>query len=161
MHASGLLFRVNLMIRYFQKDLPDSPVWIAGHPMRFDFLPTEDPALIAEFENCIRNSVGGISEISKAQFDEEVKKKAQEKLLGSSLNPPPRRQELTAFQFGNPAVAAASRFARQQEWVKPPQPQAQHPMPDPIDVPTAASFAQPPLAKMKDLKAMMERAKPK
>jgi hypothetical protein len=36
-----------------------------------------------------------------------------------------------------------------------------HPMPDPIEVPTAASFALPPVAKMKDLKQMAERAKPK
>lgn len=145
-------------MKYFAKDLPDSPVYIFGQPMRFDFIPVDDPALIAELDNCIKRSVGGIFEITKAQFDEEVKKKEQEKLLGNNSKQPHQRQELTAFQHGNPGAAVASRFAARQQ---PAAPQIQHPMPDPIEVPTAASFQLPPVAKMKDLKDMAERAKPK
>lgn len=146
-------------MKYYSKELADQPVYIFGQPMRFDFIPVEDAALIAELESCIRRSVGGISEITKSQFDEEVKKKEQEKLLGNNSKQPPHRVELTAFQLGNPGAAVASRFAARQQG--PPAPQIQHPMPDPIEVPTAASFQLPPVAKMKDLKDMAERAKPK
>lgn len=127
--------------------------------MRFDFLPTEDPHLIAELENCVRRGVGGISEISKATFDEEVKKKEQEKLSGNNSKPSFKRTELSAIQLGNPGAAVGSSFARPQRPMA--QPEVQHPMPDPIEVPTANSFALPPVAKMKDLKQMAERAKPK
>jgi len=150
-----------MSIRYFAKELADSPITIFGRPMRFDFIPVEDPGLIAELENCIRRNVGGVTEISKTQFDEEVKKKEQEKLFGNNSKPLHQRTELSAFQLGNPGAAVASRFARQQQHVQQPAPQIQHPMPDPIEVPTPASFNLPPVAKMKDLKAMAERAKPK
>ena len=91
-------------MRYFAKELSDQPVFIFGQPMRFDFIPVEDTALLAELDSCIRRSVGGISEITKAQFDEEVKKKEQEKLLGNNSKQPHQRPELTAFQHGNPGA---------------------------------------------------------
>jgi hypothetical protein len=151
------------MPRFFQKELPEAQIWIAGHPIQFDIMETNDPLLIAEFENCIRRNSGGITEITAEKYAEEVKKKELEKLSGSNSKPQHKRTELSAFQFGNPGAAVASRFARQQSpttergMVAP----VGHPMPDPIEVPTAASFALPPVAKMKDLKQMAERAKPK
>lgn len=149
------------MSRFFQKELPDAPILIRGHPIRFDVMETSDAALISEFENCIRRHQGGIVEITADKYADEVKKKEQESLSGFNSKPQHQRQELSAHQFGNPGAAAASRFARAQQ---PQQPQAQqvaHPMPDPIEVPTAASFALPPVARVKDLKEMAERAKPK
>lgn len=152
-------------MKYFFKELPDTPIYIAGHPLRFDIMQTSDPALINEFENCIRRHQGGIVEITAERYAEELKKKEQETLSGNNLRPQ-QRQVLSALHLGNPGAAAASRFAKPQmsDWQRgngnPANTPVAHPMPDPIDVPTAASFALPPVAKMKDLKEMAERAKP-
>lgn len=141
------------MNRFFAKDLPESPVFVMGHPMTFDFLETSDPTLIAELENCIRRSVGGVSEISAETYAEEIKKKERERLSGNNSKPQFRRTELSFI--GSPGAAAhGSSFTRRQ------QPEVNHapsvngqPMPDPIEVPAASSFTLPPTAKMKDLKA--------
>lgn len=149
-------------MRFFRKELSDQPVYVNGHPVRFDILETSDPALIAEMENCIRRNSGGIYEITAEQFADEIKKKEQEKLSGGSLKPRHQRQGLSALQFGNPGAAAASRFARPQiPALNPERASVSHQMPDPIEVPTAASFALPPTARVKDLKEMAERARPK
>jgi len=61
--------------RFFAKELPDQPIYIAGRPYKFDFLATDDNWLISEFESAIRQGVGGIVEINQAQYDESLKKK--------------------------------------------------------------------------------------
>lgn len=139
--------------RYYSKELPDAPVYVAGNPLTFDFLETGNPVLIAELDNCVRRGVGGVSEISSETYAEEIKKKERERLSGNNSKPQYKRTELSFI--GSPGAAAhGSSFTRRQ------QPEANHapsvngqPMPDPIEVPGAASFTLPPTAKMKDLKA--------
>lgn len=139
-------------MKYYAKDLPESPVFVLGHPMMFEFLETGDPTLIAELDNCVRRGVGGVREISAETYAEELKKKELEKRFGNNSKPQHRRTELSFI--GSPGAAAhGSSFTRRQ------QPEVNHapsvngqPMPDPIEVPVASSFALPPTAKMKELK---------
>jgi hypothetical protein len=145
-------------MRYFSKELPEAAIYIFGHPMTFDVMETSDPALIAEFQSAISRNSGGISEITAEKFAEEVKKKESEKLSGGSLRPSFKRTELSALQFGNPGAAVASRFSKpqQSEWSKGPgtAPEQARQMPDPVDIPTSASFIvpPPPTARMKESK---------
>lgn len=162
--APGFLVQgaVRTDMRYFSKELPDAPILVRGHPLKFDVLETSDSALISELENCIRRHQGGIVEITAEKYAEELKKKELEKQSGFNSKPRHQRQELSALQFGNPGAAAASRFARPQvPALNPERAEVSHPMPDPIEVPTASSFALPPTARVKDLKEMAERARPK
>ncbi len=81
---------------YFAKELENQPVFVFGHPMRFDFLATEDPALISELNKCAAKGVGGVISITKEHYDEELKKKAEATFQnGSKLHPSlPHRQEI-------------------------------------------------------------------
>lgn len=155
-------------MRYFSKEIPETAVVINGTSMRFDILETADPVLIQELDNCVARGVGGVVAISEAQYQEEVKKKAQGNSSHDSLNPRRQRQELSANQFLSLRAAVdagniTGQFAKPQVGrAHTPNnsfglPRAQGPAPDPIEVPTAesfaAAFAKPPTAKMSEVKA--------
>ena len=152
---------------YFAKELENQPVFVFGHPMRFDFLATEDPALISELNKCAAKGVGGVISITKEHYDEELKKKAEATFQnGSKLHPSlPHRQEILSPNLpdrraveavANPGGSRNGMFARpqmgdRQGW--PPQNRqgsdARHgPMPDPIQIPSPSQFAPPPTAKV-------------
>lgn len=139
--------------RYFMKELPTMPLFVMGYPLRFDFLETEDGALIAELDNAIRNRVGGVSSITKEQYDSESQKKTHETLSANNSNPAQWRKELVAPHFQEQNVAARGSFAKPQQppavspQVLNPQP---HEMPDALSVPSPESLKipRPPTAKL-------------
>ena len=155
------------MRKFYAKELPESPVYVAGHPLIFDFMETEDAALISELDKCVARHVGGVVEISEAQFTEEVKKKENGNKSADSLRPKLQRTELQAVQWGAQHAAgvgvngqfAKPKFQREQRPHNRPglpsgnSPNGSHAMPDPIEVPTAESFGEirPPTAKLKDI----------
>jgi hypothetical protein len=162
------------MSKYYRKELENQAVFIFGHPMRFDFLATEDPALISELDKCAAKGIGGVVSITKEQHDEELKKKETLELSNGSSKPhpsTPHRQEIVSPNLHGPRVAEVianpggrrnGMFARpqmgdRQGW--PPQNRQggddRHgPMPDPIQIPSPQQFAPPPTAKInpEDLK---------
>lgn len=157
-------------MRYFSKEIPESAVVINGNSMRFDILQTADPLLIQELDACIHRGVGGVVSISEAQYQEEVKKKQAGNSSHNNLNPRRQRQELSANQLLNLRAAAGAGSGNANGQFAQPQmgrpntpnnsfglPRAQGPSPDPIEVPTAesfaASFSKPPTAKMSEVKA--------
>lgn len=155
------------MRKFYQKELPESPVYVSGHPLIFDFLETEDAALIAELDKCVMRGVGGVSSITPEQFAEEVKKKAHGNPSAGSLKPRQQRQELTAVQWDALRVAgdavSPGQFAKPQQPDHRPHrrhglPNPNVAMPDPIEVPSVESFpevsSKPPLAKLKAVQAM-------
>jgi len=157
------------MRKFYSKDLPESPVYVAGHPLIFDFLETEDSALISELDKCVARCVGGVKEITQDEFTEEVKKKESGNSSANNLRPKLQRTELQAVQWD--ALRAAGAGVNKGQFSRPQMPEhrphnqhglpsSQGPsasngkvMPDPIEVPTAESFGEikPPTAKMKDL----------
>jgi hypothetical protein len=106
--------------------------------------------------------------ISETQYQEEVKKKALASSSHDSLNPRRQRQELSANQLlGLRAVVGAGdangQFAGPQLGGRPHTPnngfglpRNAGPAPEPIEVPTAESFAaafsKPPTAKINEVK---------
>lgn len=155
-------------MRYYSKEIPESGVVINGTTMRFDLLETEDPVLIAELDKCVARGVGGVISITQEQFEEEVKKKASGLQSPSSWNSRRQRQELSANQLV--ALRAVGRDGDANGQFATPQVGRDHkprngfglgrgngPAPDPIEVPTAetfaAVFAKPPTAKMSDVKS--------
>lgn len=139
--------------KFYSKELPDQPVYVNGFPLRFDIVETEDPTLIRELDNCVRNGMGGVVAITQEQYAEEVKKKELGILSNGSSNKPPWRTELSANQRLNAAVVGGS-FAKPQQ---PPQvaierqPQQ---MPDKLSVPDASEFVIKPPATAKLNKPM-------
>jgi len=144
------------MANYFKKDLPESPIYVFGHPMRFDLLMTEDAAMAQELTNCANRHVGGITVLNKEQFEEEVKKKTAENGSGNSSKPKQWRTELSHPFRPEPSVVAGGSFARPQI---PQVPIAQAPrvgpMPEPLSVPSPESLVvpKPPTAKMSKVTA--------
>lgn len=148
-------------MKWFLKELPDAPLYIFGSPFRFDFLATEDPALIAELDKCVRKSIGGVVSITQEEYEIESKKKEIEIRSSNSLNPPPHRTELQAFHrvdakrvaevVANPA-SRRGMFARPQTGDRPVHQNNREAMPDPIQIPSPNSFVVPPTAKLSDLK---------
>lgn len=155
------------MRKFYSKELPESPVYVAGHPLVFDFLETEDAALIEELDKCIARHVGGVVSITEDQFREEVKKKENGSPSAASLRPKLQRTELQAIQWDVLRAAAGtghvSQFAKVQADRRPHArhglpnpmgPSATDKMPDPLEVPTAESFGdivRPPTAKARDM----------
>lgn len=136
---------------YYKKEIPESPVFVAGHPMRFDVLETEDSMLSSELDKCAARGVGGVMKITQAQYDEEVKKKEQWNLLNGSSKPR-QRQELSALQVdarrvveavGNPAPKIGQ-FAKPQVPPANQRPVGNTPIPEPIEVPSIESFVVKP-----------------
>lgn len=161
------------MRKFYSKEIPDSPVYVAGHPLTFDILETQDAALIVELDKCVNKGVGGVLSLSEEQFNEELKKKETGKLSANSLRPRQSRTELSAIQLAGLHVAVdgvrPSQFARPQQPDH--RPHTRHGLPfggglngkapppanapDPIEVPTAQSFPEvfqkPPTAKMSEV----------
>jgi hypothetical protein len=73
------------MIRYFRKELPRSPLYLPnGARIEFDpisdgygYYHTSHGYEIAELLKAISSGRGGVSEISKAEWDEYLKKKGE------------------------------------------------------------------------------------
>lgn len=63
---------------YFKKELPNNPIWIEGVAHRFDILATEDEHLAKHLSSASKKKVGGVESITKAEYDELLKKKAQQ-----------------------------------------------------------------------------------
>lgn len=154
------------MQRHFKKEIPESAVFVLGHPMRFDLLQTEDPMLIAELDKCVARGVGGVISISPEEYSEESKKKAQSSLLNNNSKPP-HRQELSALQLDARRVveAVSNPAPRSGMFAKPQIPTDgprfngnQKPMPEPIEVPAPESFVIKPPPTMK-LSQMNPKAK--
>jgi len=138
------------MPKYYQKELPESPIFVRGAPLRFDIMATEDPVLIGELTNCVNGHFGGIIEITEEQYAEELKKKESRKASNASSNSQQWRQELSALHQPQRNAAVAGSFARPQQPL-PDQmsPSPRVPMPDPLTVPTPADFVfKPPTAKV-------------
>jgi len=148
-------------MKYFRKEIEQSPVYIRGQPFRFDILATEDAMLIAELDKCVRRQIGGVIEITEAEYQDESKKKESEQLSRNSSNPLQHRAELKSLNLppdrravevvANPGGRRNGMFARPQMGDRP-QPRSNEPMPDPIQIPSPSTFTIPPTAKLSDLK---------
>lgn len=145
--------------RYYSKEMPEQAVYVNGVPLRFEILETSDPTLIAELDNCIAKSRGGVIAISAETYAAESKKKENGSLSESDLRHKRQRQELSALQL-NPHHAAVEgfqangMFAKAQEREHKPHNQFGLPkagvgpsgggaMPDPIEIPAAKDFVPP------------------
>lgn len=153
--------------KWYQKEIPESPVFISGHPMRFDILETSDPILVTELDKCAARGIGGVMAITQEQYKSESEKKTLQNLSNGSSKLP-HRQEISALQLdarrvveavGNPAPRGGM-FSRPQV------PTDSHrengnshqQMPEPIEIPAPASFVikQPPTAKIGKAKSKLE-----
>ena len=149
--------------KFYAKEIPESPIFINGHGLRFDFMETEDSMLIAELDKCVARGVGGVMSITQEQYSEEIKKKELSASLNGSLKPQ-QRQEISALRLDARRVveAVANPAPRAGMFAKPQIPTDQlangrvsQPMPEPIEVPTPESFVvmRPPTAKIGKSKA--------
>lgn len=153
-------------MQWFTKELPDAAVWIAGAPLKFEFLETADPVLIRELESCIARGVGGIIKITQEQYEEGVKKKPNGNPSGSNSRPRLQRQELSALHARHVAeVVNNGQFSGFKEGTfaspqgrgaAPVLPVSGRPMPDPIQIPSPNDFKgvftkPPPTAKAIDI----------
>lgn len=149
--------------RYYQKELSNSPVYIGGHPVKFDILETEDLTLISELDNCIRRGIGGIIAMSAEEYAVESQKKTSGTSSGSVFSHNPNQQrhsELSAQRQRLAAEGAAAngrhppsgQFTREGA-----MPTSGRPIPDPISVPSPNAFSglfvKPPTAKASEVKA--------
>lgn len=83
-------------MRYFRKLIPATPVQVFGSKLlkfntndgQVGYFATPDPAICAEFENHMRNSNFGISEISWEEFNTGY----VQKKTGEPLKPPSREE---------------------------------------------------------------------
>lgn len=144
------------MPRFYRKELPETPVYVNGAPIRFDILKTEDPTLISHLDACIREQRAGIIAITEEEYEVEAKKKANGKSSAYDSSPRLRRQELSARP--NLAAGGADDTARAfQRVAAMPQvggpgtsPVSGRQMPDPIQVPSPEKFSgvfvKPPTA---------------
>lgn len=152
--------------KYYRKDIPEMPVYIHGTPLKFEILETADAALIEELDRCIQFGRGGVSGITKEQFDEEAKKKPTATLSESGYKQRQQRVELSSQLQSQSLVAEAAginlggQFARPQDIGRAQTPNEKfglpggavgpaggRPMPDPIEVPKPADM-KPPTAKL-------------
>lgn len=69
---------------YYSKELPEQPLYIGGKPYRFDFLATEDPALIKHLDLAAARHVGGVLKISQAQYEAGLDEKKKQTSTPSS-----------------------------------------------------------------------------
>ncbi len=152
--------------KFYLKELPDTAIYLAGAPFKFDILETADPLLISELNKCVARGIGGVVEITEEQFREEVKKKESSSSSRLSLNQPRGRQELSALHARRvaEAVGRGSTFLENGTFAAPQHdrqrtlPVSGRPMPDPIEIPSPHSFDSvfmkpPPTAKASEIKA--------
>lgn len=162
------------MTKYYKKDIPEMPVYVNGTPLKFEVLETADPTLIAELDNCIRNSRGGVTEITAEEYAEESKKKLNETRSESGYKQQRQRLELSspllnrnlaagADNAGQFASAMLGPFVGPQEGRTPnphnqfglPKgtvgPSSKGQTPDPIEVPSGTELkAKAPTAKLSE-----------
>lgn len=151
--------------KYYQKELPESAVYVKGAPLKFDLLQTQDPSLIEELDRCVSRGVGGVISITEAQYQEELKKKELESSSRHSSNQPRGRQELSAPSARHVAEAIdrtkslvnGGMFAGPQR-DKNSSPVSGRPMPEPILVPSPNEFSgiftkPPPTAKASEIES--------
>lgn len=157
--------------KYYRKDIPQMPVYVHGIPLKFEILETSDASLITELDKCIHFGRGGISEITKEQFDEDAKKKPSGTISESVYKQNRNRLELSSPHLSqNPAaeggINIGGAFARPQDIGRAHTPNEQfglpsgavgpsggRPMPDPIEVPRTADM-KPPTAKLSEVNAV-------
>ena len=158
------------MTKHYRKEIPQMPVYIHGTPLKFEIMETSDSMIIDELDKCIAFGRGGISSISKEEFEEESKKKQIGTISESGYKQKLSRVELSSQQLSpSPVVDGAGisigggQFARPQEVGRAHSPREQfglgtgagpaangHRMPDPIEIPKTADM-KPPTAKLSEL----------
>lgn len=166
------------MTKYYQKEIPESPVYVQGTPLKFDILETADPVLIEELDKCVLKGRGGVFSITAEVYAEELKKKASGSSLPFGSTQKHSRQELSALLLNPRNVAdgasgldfSGSVFANRQDvgrdhtphnrfglpgGVPGPSGMGANGMPDPIEVPTPADLkpSKPPTAKLSEVVA--------
>ena len=149
--------------RYYRKELPEAPVFIAGHPFTFEVYATEDPKMIEELDRCATRGVGGVIAITEEEFKVADQKKTIESGSGSSFKQQNHnRVEISALRAlhaveGRDRGIAAGTFNRPHNGQPNTLPASGRPMPDPISVPSPNQFSgiflKPPSAKLSDVKA--------
>lgn len=103
---------------YFQKELPDRPVVLAGRRLTFEFLELDDSdPLVPLLRDCVRKVVGGVKELTEEQYAASKKLKLLPK---KSLSGFPR-EEVKEKSF-QPNRGEVARYAVKDE-----------PKPAPID----------------------------
>ena len=103
---------------YFKKELPETPLMLpVGRPVRFDavdfdygYLETRDGYLNTELRKCVARRVAGVTEISQAEYQEFLEKKAKGPLrLGLQRQRPSiGQQKPTRGGFLSDVVAAVA-----------------------------------------------------
>lgn len=159
------------MTKFYRKDIPQMPVYIHGTPLKFEILETSDQMLIEELDKCIAFGRGGVSEMTRAQFEEEAKKKPTGTSSESGYKQRQTRLELSSQLLNQNLVAEGGiniggQFARPQDIGRVATPHEQfglpggsvgpapgRPMPDPIDVPKPADL-KPATARLSELNAV-------
>jgi hypothetical protein len=155
--------------KWYQKEIPEMPVYVHGTPIKFEVLETADPVLIEELDKCIKFGRGGVAPITKEQFDELAQKKTNETRSESGFKQSQHRHELSAPNLNlshavdgaSPDVRFGGIMAKAQERDHTPHnrfglrggapgPAPARPMPDPIELPTPADMA-PPTAKLSEV----------
>jgi hypothetical protein len=116
---------------FFNKELPEQPIYVQGRGLKFEFMATEDDFLIGELRNAVRGGYGGVIEITREQYDEGVKKKENSK---NSSQPFQRRAEITP-QWSQPTAAARPAVVLGNR-----QPPANLPPAEPISIPSPKVF---------------------
>lgn len=96
---------------FFQKELPDRPVVLAGRRFVFEFMELEesDP-LVPLLRDCVRKSVGGVKELTEEQYAASKKLKLLPKKSLSGLP----REEVKEKSF-KPNRGAVARYAVKDE----------------------------------------------
>jgi len=74
---------------WFEKELPDQPLYLNGRAYRFHLLETSDAALIKGLNSAADNRVGGVIKLTQEEFN---KKKANPS--PASLTLPGKREEV-------------------------------------------------------------------
>lgn len=140
-------------MKYYVKELPQTPIYVRGQPIKFDLLETSDPVLIQELDKCVVKGIAGVISVTKEKYDEELKKKASGNSSEFNSRPSNRRQELSAFHARRAAEAQGKgssfqfgehgTFAAPQRDTTPPNVSGVtgRPMPDPIEVPSPSAFS--------------------
>src|ERR1043165_9747981 len=91
------------MTRYYRKELANNPIMLSnGVPLRFEFLATDDCNLQAELDMAMSRHVGGVVEITQAEYDDLLKKNTK-----PTQQPPVPR----SFPSLGPQVLPKSRVA--------------------------------------------------
>jgi hypothetical protein len=142
------------MTKFYRKELPDTPVYINGAPVRFEVLRTEDQTMINELDACIARHMGGIVAITEEEFLVLDQKKTSETSYGSAFK---QRQSSQQGPSGLRSRLAAATAELPGLPVDPNAlPVSGRPIPQPVQVPSPNKFSgifiKPSTAKASDVK---------